>query len=334
MIETTNATHDVPAAAQPTIIVGADLPRVSAVDAARTIASGGTATLATLTADPPGFPFGSLVSYAVDATGNPLFFISELAEHTRNLRADSRASLLATEPQPGTDGLATFADVVDRAELSDALDNGDALTVFAPTDDAFGAIPPNVLTSVLDDPDLVATIVAYHVVAADDDLDDRAEVATVCAEIETDNGTIIVIDRVLMPPTDEAVPGSSSSTPGSSVPAFGPDEQAVATAFQTAVDSSLGYDEQAPFIEDAEEFRATIENYPVAAEAVLGISAVVTDVTIDGDTATISYVLHFNDVEAPYGELDGSLIKVDGGWLIPREAYCAFQGQARNSCPA
>ena len=72
-----------------------------------------------MTDEPPGFPFGSLVSYAVDDTGNPLFFISELAEHTRNLHADSRASLLATEPQPGTDDLATFADVVDRAELGE-----------------------------------------------------------------------------------------------------------------------------------------------------------------------------------------------------------------------
>ena len=175
MIETTNATHDVPAAAQPTIIVGADLPRVSAVDAARTIASGGTATLATLTADPQD-SLGSLVSYAVDATGNPLFFISELAEHTRNLRADSRASLLATEPQPGTDGLATFADVVDRAELGDALDNGDTLTVSRRPTMRSERSRRTSLTSVLDDPDLVAAIVAYHVVASDADLDDRAEV--------------------------------------------------------------------------------------------------------------------------------------------------------------
>ena len=158
--------------------------------------------------------------------------------------------------------------------------------------------------------------------------------AGVCAEIIADNGTVVVIDAVLMPPAGEATPGSSSSTPGSSVPAFGPEEQAVADAFETAVDSSLGYDEQAPFIEDAAELRATIENYPAAAEVVLGIAARVTDVAIDGDTAAIRYVLLFNGVEAPYGELDGSLINVDGGWMIPRDAYCAFQAQARNSCPA
>ena len=102
----TNTTHDVPPAAGPAIVVGAG-PRVSGADAARTIvAAGGTATLATLAVDPPGFPFGSIVSYAIGDVGDPLFFISELAEHTRNLRADSRASLLATErPHAGIDPL-------------------------------------------------------------------------------------------------------------------------------------------------------------------------------------------------------------------------------------
>ena len=101
MISTTNSRHDAPAADQPAIVVGAGIPRVSGADAARTImAAGGTGTLATLAVDPAGFPFGSIVSYAVDNAGDPLFFISELAEHTRNLRADGRASLLASEPPP------------------------------------------------------------------------------------------------------------------------------------------------------------------------------------------------------------------------------------------
>jgi hypothetical protein len=155
----------------------------------------------------------------------------------------------------------------------------------------------------------------------------------VCAEIAADNGTIVVIDTVLMPPTGEAA-GASSSIASSSVPAFGPEEEAVADAFETAVDSSLGFDEQAPFIEDAESIRETIENYPIAAEAVLGIRAVVTDVSIDGDVAEIKYVLYFNDVEAPYGELDGTLNNVDGAWMLSRDEYCAFQAQARNNCPA
>lgn len=53
-------------------------------------------TLCTLAHDLPGHPYGSLVSYALD-DGAPIFFVSELAVHTKNLRADGRASLLVSE---------------------------------------------------------------------------------------------------------------------------------------------------------------------------------------------------------------------------------------------
>ncbi|MCE3555216.1 CREG family protein [Pseudonocardia sp. RS11V-5] len=54
-----------------------------------------------------GFPFGSVVAYALDADGSPLLCLSDLAEHSRNLAADPRASLLVAEPAPGnTDPLA------------------------------------------------------------------------------------------------------------------------------------------------------------------------------------------------------------------------------------
>jgi putative heme iron utilization protein len=71
------------------------------------IGQSGTAVLSTLTVDPAGFPFGSVVAYAADQAGNPLFVISELAEHTRNLRADGRASLLVTESRDESDPLAS-----------------------------------------------------------------------------------------------------------------------------------------------------------------------------------------------------------------------------------
>ena len=45
----------------------------------------------------PGYPFVSALPYVPDEAGCPVFLLSELAEHTRNLRADSRASLLVTE---------------------------------------------------------------------------------------------------------------------------------------------------------------------------------------------------------------------------------------------
>jgi putative heme iron utilization protein len=89
-------------------VVGRELPRASAADAARTLVDGGTAgALSTVAMEPPGYPFGSVVSYGLDDRGAPLFVISALAEHTRNLGADTRASLLVTEPDgPDTDPLA------------------------------------------------------------------------------------------------------------------------------------------------------------------------------------------------------------------------------------
>jgi putative heme iron utilization protein len=63
--------------------------------------------LSTLAVDPPGYPFGSVVSFGLADDGDPLFFVSLMAEHTQNARQDPRASLLVTEPVPdGADPLA------------------------------------------------------------------------------------------------------------------------------------------------------------------------------------------------------------------------------------
>ena len=57
------------------------------------------ATLCTLSKKIAGWPFGSITPYAVAARGEPLILISEIAEHTRNLREDARASLLVQDSQ-------------------------------------------------------------------------------------------------------------------------------------------------------------------------------------------------------------------------------------------
>jgi len=49
----------------------------------------------------PGWPFGSVMPYALDVTGRPVFLISSMAMHTQNLQADPRASLLVTQPGLG-----------------------------------------------------------------------------------------------------------------------------------------------------------------------------------------------------------------------------------------
>lgn len=61
------------------------------------------AALATRAADRDGWPYASLVACAVDHDGTPILLLSELADHTRNLAADGRASLLFDD----TPGLAS-----------------------------------------------------------------------------------------------------------------------------------------------------------------------------------------------------------------------------------
>ena len=74
---------------------------------ARTLAAAQTrATLSTLTAE--GYPYGSAVSYAVDHEGAPILLISDMAEHTVNVRGDDRVSLLVAADTPeGADPLST-----------------------------------------------------------------------------------------------------------------------------------------------------------------------------------------------------------------------------------
>lgn len=63
------------------------------------------ATLSTLSRKQPGFPFGSLMPYALDLAGRPLFLISNMAMHTQNIKADPRASLFVTQPAADGDPL-------------------------------------------------------------------------------------------------------------------------------------------------------------------------------------------------------------------------------------
>lgn len=81
-----------------------DIAAPSHAERARTIAHAApSATLCSLLhpqSDAPGHPYGSIVNAALDGAV-PVILISALAEHTRNLRADRRCSLLFTEDGAG-----------------------------------------------------------------------------------------------------------------------------------------------------------------------------------------------------------------------------------------
>jgi putative heme iron utilization protein len=78
--------------------------RRDAAEEARTLVSSvSVGYLATVGED--GDPWCSLVVYGPDAEGNPVLLVSTMAEHGRNLAADPRASLAASDPSAPGDPL-------------------------------------------------------------------------------------------------------------------------------------------------------------------------------------------------------------------------------------
>mmetsp|Transcript_9292 Transcript_9292/g.17502 ORF Transcript_9292/g.17502 Transcript_9292/m.17502 type:complete len:190 (+) Transcript_9292:291-860(+) len=125
----------------------------------------------------------------------------------------------------GNGSFTTLVAAVSAAGLVDTLKSPGPFTVFAPTDDAFAALPAGTVEALLADPSGALTdILLYHVVsgtARSTDLSDRLRVTTVLgqdvcvyiddgsvfindaqviiADIEASNGVIHVIDAVLLP---------------------------------------------------------------------------------------------------------------------------------------
>lgn len=82
----------------------------AAADARRKLISTSDATLCTLTAKPElaGHPYGSVVPYALDASGRPFVLLARIAAHTANLRHDPRATIFVRDPRPEGDPQATW----------------------------------------------------------------------------------------------------------------------------------------------------------------------------------------------------------------------------------
>jgi hypothetical protein len=120
-----------------------------------------------------------------------------------------------------------LATAINLAGLGDALSGEGPFTVFAPTDEAFGALPEGTLEAVIADPALLTAILTYHVVGAvalSTDLEDGMLVETLngeqvkvtinedgvfinnaqvtVADLVADNGVVHVINAVLLPPTE------------------------------------------------------------------------------------------------------------------------------------
>jgi uncharacterized surface protein with fasciclin (FAS1) repeats len=133
--------------------------------------------------------------------------------------ASTVAQATANQPQ-----LQTLNKLLADAGLADTLKGPGPYTVFAPSDDAFKAVPAKTMDELAANKDLLRQVLNYHMVAAKlnaADVSNRnvksvqgAELAlskaggfvtvedamVVQADVPAGNGVVHVIDRVLMPP--------------------------------------------------------------------------------------------------------------------------------------
>ena len=131
------------------------------------------------------------------------------------------ATILETAASAGC--FNTLLAAVDAAGLRGALESTGPFTVFAPVDDAFAALPPGTVQTLVDNPPQLARILKFHVLAG---AHQRSELVTqgawpslegapvpitrgepfevknatvVTADIACDNGVVHVINRVILP---------------------------------------------------------------------------------------------------------------------------------------
>jgi uncharacterized surface protein with fasciclin (FAS1) repeats len=145
--------------------------------------------------------------------------------------ASESASMTITDVVAGSEDFSTLLAAVEAADLGETLAGEGPFTVFAPTDEAFAALPEGTLDTLLEpmNKDQLSGILTYHVVPAEVMAADvePGDVATVNGatfgiavedgvvitdgqgnqamvtqtDIEASNGVIHVIDAVLLPPS-------------------------------------------------------------------------------------------------------------------------------------
>lgn len=130
------------------------------------------------------------------------------------------ADTAAANPQ-----LSTLNRLINEAGLADTLRGPGPYTVFAPTDDAFKAVPPATLEALAKDKNRLKTVLSYHVVPGTLTSSDVKngpvktvqggdvtlyksgtfltveEAVVTTPDVRATNGVIQVVDKVLLPPT-------------------------------------------------------------------------------------------------------------------------------------
>lgn len=123
-----------------------------------------------------------------------------------------------------TPSLSTLNELLARAGLTESLQGAGPLTVFAPSNEAFKAVPAKTMDELRNNPEKLKAVLSYHVVAgkfmaadiknskvkslngADLELAKAGEFVTVesaavtSANLLATNGVVHIIDTVLIPP--------------------------------------------------------------------------------------------------------------------------------------
>ncbi len=159
-----------------------------------------------------------------------------------------------------------------------------------------------------------------------------AETTTTAAPTTTTTAAPTTTTTVA-PTTTTTVAETTTTEAAAIVPGEDPDVDAIVVAFQIAFDSESGYDIKAPYIEDSEGLESTVEAYLKTGTGMGGISVAVTAVSIEGDTAKVSYDLLFGG-NPTYPNLSGTAVKTADGWKVPRKMFCSLMSSARVGCPS
>jgi iron complex transport system substrate-binding protein len=96
-------------------------------------------------------------------------------------------------------------------------------------------------------------------------------------------------------------------------------------------DSTVATEAKAPFLEDPPAAAPTLAAYVTTGQMMQGITLAPTDVTVDGDTATVTYDILFAGTAA-YEDQTGEVVKLDGAWKVTTEQFCSFMATARTPC--
>jgi uncharacterized surface protein with fasciclin (FAS1) repeats len=214
------------------------------------------------------------------------------------------APYTALDPEQGADIIVTAAALEDvdtllgliiLADLSDTLHGDGPFTLFAPTDAAFEALPEGTLDALRSNPETLREVLLYHVAPGDLSASGLQAVAAVRSahgdlinvvsdnegvqlndsaaiigpDVETTNGTIHVINTVLLPPGTEMPTGEAQAQTtaapqeATASPATAPTE---AEATSTTVPTEAQAAPASPVASPTQEANAGAEASPTTAE--------------------------------------------------------------------